>query len=218
MSLEPHKQKDAAGKRQAAPKNPDMKPIAPPTQVAREIERTISCAQVHLSPAATTSVRVGLANFSPEQLADNVEAVVNGMVEKFVTKGWRNIRAIHIKGPNTMALPIWLADELWIDEADVLEDEEAKDAVELASQKNRKRKGREGEDEGISKNKKAKKLDDGGMSKEMTERGEKLRQQKREAREQVDGEGMADKKERVGDAGTGKSKTKTKKVKAITAS
>lgn len=218
VSLEPYKQKDAAGKRQAAPKNPDTKSIAPPAQVAREIERTLSCAQVHLSPTATTSVRVGLANFSPEQVADNVEAVVNGMVGKFVTKGWRNIRAVHIKGPNTMALPIWLADELWIDEEDVLEDEEAKEALELASQKNRKRKGREGEEEGISKGKKAKKLEDSDMSKEMTERREKLKQQKKEAREQIDGGDVADKKKKVGDAETGKSKVKTKKVKAITAS
>lgn len=218
VHLEPYRLKDAAGKRQAAPKSPDTKPIALPTQVAREIERTISCAQVHLSPTATTSVRVGLANFSPKQLADNVEATVDGMVEKFVTKGWRNIKAIHIKGPNTMALPIWLADELWLDEADVLEDEEAREALELASQKNRKRKGREGEEEGISKKKMAKKLEDSEMSKEMAERREKLRKQKREAREQVDGGGMADKKERVGGAETGKSKVKTKKVKAITAS
>lgn len=218
VSLEPYKQKDATGKRQAAPKNPGMKSIAPPAQVAREIERTLSCAQVHLSPTATTSVRVGLANFSPEQVADNVEAVVNGMVEKFVTKGWRNIRAVHVKGPNTMALPIWLADELWIDEGDVLEDEEAKEALELASQKNRKRKGREGEEEGISKGKKAKKLEDSDMSKEMAERREKLKQQKKEAREQIDGGDVAGKKKCVGDAETGKSKVKTKKVKAITAS
>ena len=222
VSLEPYKQKDDAGKRQAAPKTPDTKPIAPPAQVAREIERTLSCAQVHLSPAATTSVRVGLVNFSPEQVADNVEAVVTGMVDKFVTKGWRNIRAIHIKGPNTMALPIWLADELWVDEGDILEEEEAKEALELASQKNRKRKGREGDDEGISKNKKAKKLEDSDMSKEMAERREKLRQQKKEAREQVDGGEVADKKKRVGDAEIGTSKVKlkvkSKKVKAITAS
>lgn len=218
VSLEPYKQRDAAGKRQAAPTNPDTKSIAPPAQVAREIERTLSCAQVHLSPAATTSVRVGLANFSPEQVADNVEAVVNGMVEKFVTKGWRNIKAIHIKGPNTMALPIWLADELWVDEGDVLEDEEAKKALELASQKNRKRKGREGEEEGISKGKKAKKLEDSDMSKEMAERRERLRQQKKEAREPINTREIANKKKRVRDAKTRKSKVKTKKVKAITTS
>lgn len=215
VSLEPSKQKDATGKRQAAPKNLDTKSIAPPAQVAREIERTLSCAQVQLSPTTTTSVRVGLANFSAEQVANNVEAVVDGMVEKFVTKGWRNIKAVHIKGPNTTALPIWLADELWVDEGDVLDDEEAKEALELASQKNRKRKGREGEEDGISKGKKAKNSD---MSKEMAERREKLRQQKKEARKQIDGGDVADEKKSAGDAETGKSKVKTKKVKAITAS
>lgn len=124
------------------PKDADDRTIAPPVQVAREIERTLSCAQVYLSPAATTAVRIGLASFTPEQVAENVEAVVNGMVEKFVTKKWRNVRAVHIKGPNTMALPIWLAEELWVEEEDVLEDEEARLRIEAGKQAG-KRKGRE---------------------------------------------------------------------------
>ncbi|MCJ1227996.1 hypothetical protein MMC12_004655 [Toensbergia leucococca] len=197
ISLEPYKQKDASGKRVAAPKSSESKSIAPPLQVAKEIERTLSCAQVHLSPAATTSVRVGLANFSPSQVAENVAAVVSGMVEKFVTKGWRNIRSVHIKGPNTMALPIWLADELWVDEEDVLEkEEEARMAIEMKSQKGRKRKGREGEDEEGGKVKESR-LADEGVGKEVVERKEKSRKQKREG--EGDGEGGRAKKARLAD-------------------
>lgn len=79
-------------------------------------------------------MRVGLASFTPEQVAANVEAVVNGMVEKFVSKGWRNVRSVHIKGPNTLALPIWLAEELWVEETDVLEEAEAKRRAEAGKQ------------------------------------------------------------------------------------
>lgn len=187
VNLEPSRSqpKDSArSKRPPAPKpdeaNPtSARPLASPAQVAHEIQRTLSCAQVYLSPAATTSVRVGIASFTPEQIAENVEVVVSAMVDKFVTKKWRNVRAVHIKGPNTMALPVWLAEELWVDQADVLEEEEAKQRLE-AGQQRRKRKGREGEEkvrEGEKKQKKQKLLDE-GFSAEMKERREKLRKQK----------------------------------------
>lgn len=124
-------------------------------------------------------------SFTPEQVAENVEVVVSGMVDKFVTKKWRNIRAIHIKGPNTIALPVWLAEELWVDEADVLEEEEAKQKLEAGKQRG-KRKGREGEKvlEGETKQKKQKLVDE-GFSAEMKERREKLRKQKQEIRDEV---------------------------------
>lgn len=112
--------------------------------------------------------------------------VVSGMVDKFITKKWRNLRAIHIKGPNTMALPVWLAEELWVDEADVLEEEEAKRRLEAGKQRG-KRKGREDEEkvlEGEKKQKKQKLVDE-GFSAEMKERREKLRKQKQAIRDEV---------------------------------
>ncbi|EED15640.1 conserved hypothetical protein [Talaromyces stipitatus ATCC 10500] len=120
----------ADGKR--VKKDPKAKPskeerkasFASPQVVAKEIEKALNCAPVYLAPSTTTSVRVGSSKFTPEQLAENVKAVVNGLTEKFISKGWRNVKAIHIKGATTMALPIWLADELWLDETDVLEKEE----------------------------------------------------------------------------------------------
>lgn len=80
-----------------------------------------------------------------------------------------------------MALPVWLAEELWVDQADVLEEEEAKQRLE-AGQQRRKRKGREGEEkvrEGEKKQKKQKLVDE-GFSAEMKERREKLRKQNKE--------------------------------------
>ena len=95
---------------------------ATPVQVAREIEKALGAALVHLSPGTSTAVKVGRGAFSPQQIAQNIDAVVAGLTVRFVTRGWRNVRAVHIKGANTMAFPIWEADELWVDEGDVLEE------------------------------------------------------------------------------------------------
>lgn len=204
VNLEPYTpKKDASEKpnpfsvvKKAKPTKEDGKPVAPPQQCAREIERALTSALIHLSPAATTSIRVGLSTFSPQQVAANVEAVVNGMVEKHIPNGWRNVKAIHLKGPNTMALPIWLAEELWVDENDVLEAKEAEEAKLLASQKGRKRKGAnralmngegKGEQlriegpsekaEGVGKKRKREEVDK-DLRDEMKAKREKLRKQK----------------------------------------
>ena len=178
----------------------DTKSIAAPPALAKEIERTLATAQINLSPSTTTAVRVGLASYTPEQLAANIEAVMAGLAGKLV--GWKNVRAVHVKGPNTMALPIWLAEELWVEEEMVLEDEEAADAKAKAAQtgkrkrkliegkedgdadgEGRKRKG-DGENEPANepKQKKIKEMEDEDLSQEIKERREKLRQQKRKAR------------------------------------
>ncbi|KAL8727290.1 MAG: hypothetical protein Q9181_005765 [Wetmoreana brouardii] len=224
VNLEPYKQKDASGKRIIRPKtNPAeglMKPIAPPLQVAREIEKTIDCALVHLSPSNNTSVRIGLSSFTAQQVAENVAAVVAGLTEKFIPKGWRNVRAVHIKGPNTMALPIWLADELWVEEGDILEDEEVKGLEEArgskAAQKNGggKKRGRmldqvgdveqqvkgmkrERTTEGEVREGKKRRVENQDLSKEMRERRERLREQKRLDREEMEGKAMQKREARV---------------------
>ena len=97
--------------------------LALPTQAAHEIERTLSCALVHLSPATCTAVRIGLSTYTPLQIAENVKAVSESLIEKHVSQGWRGVRGIHIKSPTSAALPIWLADELWLGDGDVLEKE-----------------------------------------------------------------------------------------------
>lgn len=213
------KQRGIAPKRLRLPDNTKSKPVASPIQVAQEIEKTINCAMVNLSPSATVSVHVGISNFTPTRLAENIEAVVNGMVEKYVPQGWRNIRSLHIKGPNTMALPVWLASELWVDEKDILETEEAAEAKVLASQKGRKRKGREGEEDGSDSKKKPKKVEDADLSNEMAERRRKLRQQKKEARETADNAPLLEVEDTQKEETlqVSKMKVKTKKVKTVTA-
>ncbi|PGH15396.1 hypothetical protein AJ80_05580 [Polytolypa hystricis UAMH7299] len=166
--------------------------VAGPEIVAKEIERTLHSVSVHLAPATTVAVRVANASFSPEQVVENLEAVVTGMIEKHVSKGWRNIKAIHIKGPNTMALPVWLASELWVEDTDVRENEEGeekKKAIE-AKKASKKRKST-GEERESTKSKKSKTSskdggnnvndDDDDDAKLIVSRKAKLRAQKAQA-------------------------------------
>ncbi|KAF2101887.1 ribosomal protein L1 [Rhizodiscina lignyota] len=90
--------------------------------IAREIERALNSALLHLSPSATTAIKVAHAGMELDAVSENVEAVCKGMMEKYIPQGWKNMRSIHLKGPNTMALPVWLANELWLSEKDVLDE------------------------------------------------------------------------------------------------
>ena len=92
--------------------------VGTPLDVARGIERALQMALVHLSPSTTTAVQVGRGKWDPSRVVANVEAVVEALTTRVVPRGWRNIRSIHIKGPETTALPVWLATELWVDEED----------------------------------------------------------------------------------------------------
>jgi len=89
--------------------------------VAKEIERALASALVHLAPGTSTAIKVGISNQPAEEVAANIDAVVNGLAERFISKGWRNIRAIHVKGPETLAFPVWLASELWVEDEDIKE-------------------------------------------------------------------------------------------------
>ncbi|KAI5196495.1 ribosomal protein L1 [Aureobasidium subglaciale] len=124
MQGKPENARDEAGNKRAKLseggdklKRSDITPEA----LAHEIERAVGAALVHLAPSTNVSIRVGKSSMTADQVAANIDAVISSLTEKYIPKGWRNIRSLHIKGPNTAALPIWLADELWEDEADVLD-------------------------------------------------------------------------------------------------
>lgn len=157
--------------------------FASPLIVAKEIEKALSCAPVQLAPATTASIRIGSSKFTSEQLAQNVEAVVKGLTEKFITKGWRNIKAIHVKGASTMAMPIWLASELWVDENDVLEN----NAEETKAIEGGKKRKSTGDDEKLledsKKSKKPKATEDDDEAASLAARKQKLQQQKEKALE-----------------------------------
>lgn len=173
------------GKRIKKAKGEASRGAATPKAIATEIEKALNGTLVHLSPSTNTSVRVGYANWDAEKLAENIEAVAAVMIEKYVPKKWHGVRALHIKGPETMALPIWLADELWTDAADVLDQEEVKKVAEANVGKKRKAKvltaGVPEVSEEIKKKQKTIESEDSKLDEEIKARKERLRKQKLEA-------------------------------------
>ncbi|EER25412.1 ribosome biogenesis protein UTP30 [Coccidioides immitis RS] len=156
--------------------------VASPEIVAREIEKTLDCIPVHLAPATTAAIKVGTSRFTPQQITENIEAVVKGMTDKFVTKGWRNVKAIHVKGANTVAMPIWLASELWLEDSDVRENEEQSEvkAIEGSKKSDKKRKAVKAADDSNSKKRKV--TEDDGEAELIASRKHKLKMQKAKAR------------------------------------
>ncbi|PTB41777.1 hypothetical protein M441DRAFT_139460 [Trichoderma asperellum CBS 433.97] len=143
------------GKRTKPQKKEGEVNAATPAEIAKEIEKALGSALVSLSPSTNTAVRVGFSDWTPEQIAANVEAVAGAVVEKWVPQQWRNVKSIYIKGAETAALPIWMTDELWLDEKDVIADSEGK-ASEKANI-GKKRKNVEEQAEAAPAAKKAKK-------------------------------------------------------------
>lgn len=173
------------GKRIKKAKGEESRGAATPQAIAAEIEKAIQGALVHLSPSTNTSVRVGYASWEPKAIAENIAVVSQTLIEKFVPKQWHNVRAIHIKGPNTMALPIWLADELWTDDADVLDQEEVKKIAEANVGKKRKAKVLSNVSEEVLKKQKTIESNDGKLDEEIKARKESLKRQKAAAAGEV---------------------------------
>lgn len=87
--------------------------VASPAFVSKEIEKALASVPVTLSPGYNIAVRIGLNTFSPQQLTDNVTKAAHAIIDKHVVSGWKNVKSIHIKSPNSIALPVWLAGDLW---------------------------------------------------------------------------------------------------------
>jgi ribosome biogenesis protein UTP30 len=169
-----------------------------PADIAKEIEKALGSALVALSPSTNTSIKVAYAGMTPEEVAANVEAVSTALVEKWVPQKWRNVKGIHIKGPTTAALPIWLTDELWLAETDVVANDDPKSLQAAAEKANvgkkRKSVGDASDENDASKpTKKAKAkataLPDGNDDKldaQIADRKARLRKQKASAAKTMD--------------------------------
>ncbi|KAF4624394.1 hypothetical protein G7Y89_g13779 [Cudoniella acicularis] len=190
----------ADGKRVTRTKGDEPRDAASPKAIAKEIEKALEGTLVHLSPSASTSVKIGYANWDAQKLAENVEAVANALIEKHVPQKWRGVKGLHIKGEHSAALPIWLADELWVDEKDVLNEDQAQEIAQANVGKKRKaidrgddekkRKGIEPAGEQKMEKFKAKKQklvesNDDKLDKEIALRKETLKRQKEEAAKDV---------------------------------
>lgn len=95
--------------------------VGTPQGVAKEVESALNATYLSMSASANTSIKIGKLSMTSQQLTENTSAVVDALVAKHIEQGWRNVRSLLIKGPATKALPIWLADELWVDDAQVLD-------------------------------------------------------------------------------------------------
>ncbi|KAK1980713.1 ribosomal protein L1p/L10e family-domain-containing protein [Colletotrichum cereale] len=176
-----------------------------PQEIAAEIEKTIGAALVSLTPSTNTAIRIGYAGFSADQVADNVAAVVEALVEKWVPQKWQNVKSIYIKGQETAALPVWLTDELWLEQKDIVaDDSEQAKAIKEKANVGKKRKSlgaAEGDDEEAGNKpsaKKAKKAakeaaqkalpesNDDALNKQISERKDKLKKQKAKAKAALD--------------------------------
>lgn len=186
------------GKRVKRTKDAETVNACTPVQLAGEIERAVGAALVNLSPTVNTALRVGNANWTAEQIAENVDVVAKTLVEKFVPGKWKNVKSIYIKGPETAALPVWLTDELWLDQKDIVADDSEEAKAILSREKaniGKKRKSLEGQPEAAepvakkAKKTKAAKLpegDDTKLDKEIADRKAALKKQKKAAKKALE--------------------------------
>ncbi|KAI7773970.1 hypothetical protein LA080_009516 [Diaporthe eres] len=173
-------------------RDPNEVNCRPASEVAAEIQNAIGAALVNLSPSTNTAVKVGYASMQPKALSENIIKVANEMATKFVPKKKNGIKSMFVKGPETVALPIWQDEELWVDaETDVVANgsEQAKAIEARKEQANvgKKRKSIEAASDDEPKSKKAKKeavveSNDDKLDKQISERKSKLRNAKKKAK------------------------------------
>ncbi|KAI0593456.1 ribosomal protein L1p/L10e family-domain-containing protein [Biscogniauxia sp. FL1348] len=196
------------GKRTSRTKDAEEINACTPVQFAAEIERAVGAALVNLSPTTNTAVRIGYAGWTAEQIAANVDTFVKTLVEKHIPGKWKNMKSVYLKGPETVALPIWQTDELWVEGKDIVADDSEEAKALLPGEKanvGKKRKSLDGTTEDAApKPKKAKKVakavvaaaapvaatkpesDDSKLDKEIADRKAALKKQKKAAKKALE--------------------------------
>lgn len=202
--LQKRKLREEGNRGQRIKRDPNEINCRPTDQIVAEIEKAIGAALVHLSPSTNTAVKVGFAGMEAKALAENIVKAAEEVANKFVPKTKNGVRSIFVKGAQTVALPIWQDDELWLDaETDVIMNgsEEAKAIEEKKERANvgKKRKALEeaaaageGESVGTPKSKKAKteknlpESNDDKLDEQIKVRKSKLRSAKGKAKSSID--------------------------------
>ncbi|OSS53293.1 hypothetical protein B5807_02634 [Epicoccum nigrum] len=131
--------------------------VGTPQGVAKEIESALNSTYLSMSASANTSIKIGNLSQTAAQIKENTEAVIAAIIPKHIEQGWRNVRSLHIKGPATKALPIWLADELWVDDSQVLDEPFQHKSIGEGKTAQTKRKWEEWEEELLDENELAEK-------------------------------------------------------------
>ncbi|GAB4859118.1 hypothetical protein Ancab_010583 [Ancistrocladus abbreviatus] len=71
-----------------------------------QIERACGSALLFLKMGTCSVVRVGKGSMEVEEIVENVVVAINGVVDA-VPKKWANVRSLHLKFTESLALPIY---------------------------------------------------------------------------------------------------------------
>lgn len=104
-----------------------------PAYLKTQVEKVLKSTYAHLSPSATTAVRIALSSMTPEQVVENIVRVVDDLTSKKVPGGWKNVKSLHIKSPNSASLPIYMAADVYGEEDVLTPDEQQERALALAN-------------------------------------------------------------------------------------
>tara|TARA_E500000178_G_C16856367_1_gene677557 strand:- start:84 stop:971 length:888 start_codon:yes stop_codon:yes gene_type:complete len=114
----------------------------------KEIGRARDATYMYVGFGTALGIRSARLSFDENQIVENIMAIIEGAGEK-VPRKWKNIQAMHIKTPNSVALPIY--NKL---EADEEEDEEEEKEVKKKETVSKKRKKKDDEKKDEKKEKK----------------------------------------------------------------
>lgn len=73
-----------------------------------QIKRILDSTFFYVRTGTCSGIRVGRLSMEVEQIVDNVEAVIDEAVDK-IPKHWGNVRSLHLKAVDSVALPIYQA-------------------------------------------------------------------------------------------------------------
>ncbi|GAB2287620.1 hypothetical protein Dimus_021991 [Dionaea muscipula] len=72
----------------------------------QQIEKVCGSALLFLGTGTCSLLKVARVSMMVEEIVENVVAAINGMVE-IVPKAWANVRSLHLKLPDSLALPVY---------------------------------------------------------------------------------------------------------------
>ncbi|KAF3181152.1 hypothetical protein TWF788_006653 [Orbilia oligospora] len=121
---------------------PKSKQQADAEKLQKEIEKAIKATYFVLAASASQTIKVGIRAQSPEEVAQNVTAVMTHLTTNILKSGWNGIRAVHLKAAETVALPVYLTERIYDDE-DVLTEEEIKRIAHLKTKEGREERNKE---------------------------------------------------------------------------
>lgn len=76
---------------------------------AAEVKRACSCTYLFKAAGTCVNIKVAKSSMTPQQVVDNVHAVLAQAVAKHVPKKWANVQGVFLKTSESVALPLFQA-------------------------------------------------------------------------------------------------------------